>query len=265
MTEVTDRELPLDGPIPANFDATDEHNAVMPAPFVQYKKNHAGVIYHRLSYADNLYVVPIVNNHFHYWIVVAPDLSHDIISSDVLRVEWTARDGSRKYVSQKLEVRCIEQPLRFLLPENEVKNFEGVLADIVCVRERKNESDTPSSSRGLFVSPLFKESGSKSVEGVIDGVLDPSAYPEGLYVTTQVLSNLAPGTKVVIQWSHPQQSSHTQILAANLPESDYRFFIDASLYQGASGTSISVGFGLLTSSANFDFWYGIGAIRFLLK
>jgi len=264
MTDTIDRELPFDGPIIAGTYAPEKKRDVeMPAPDIEYKRNHDDVFYRPLSYVDNLYVLPF--DHIPFWVSVTADESYDLKPSDLIRVEWTAQDDSRKYVSDRQEVRCIEQPLRFLLPEIEVRKFEGVLSDVRCVRERRNAPDAPSSSKGVLAAQLFKSSGNNIVEGVVDGVLDAKAYPNGLKVTTLTVSNPAPRSHMVVQWRHSNQLQNQQIIDADLSESTYTFIIAPEFYQAASGTEITAQFGVLQGSDSFDFWHGIGAVRFKLK
>jgi len=268
MTDTIDRELPFDGPILASTYAPEKKRDVeMPAPNIEYKRSHDHVLYRPLSYIDGLYVLPYY--YFPYWVSVTADESYDLKPSDFIRIEWTPRDGSKPYVSARQEVRCIEQPLRFLLPEIEVRKFEGVLTDVRCVRERRNVPDAFSPPKGVLAAPHFESSGNNSVEGVIDGVLDAKAYPNGLKVTTQTVSNPAPRSHVVVQWRHSNQlqhqHQHQQIIDADLPESTYTFFIAPEFYQAASGTEISAQLAVLSGSDSFDFWYGIGAVSFKLK
>ncbi|MGF0240407.1 hypothetical protein ACQR3P_11965 [Rhodococcus sp. IEGM1300] len=258
-------EFPSEGTIPAeNFKPDKPRLAEIPTPSMLYKKNLEDARFKKLDTAAGLYVIPIQNNHFHFFVVMNADTSHDVKTSDFVRLEWQANDGSINYRTERTEVRCIEQPIRFLLPKDQIKKFESIFSTIRLVRERLNEPDLPSAPIPLLVASAFKASGNIIVEGVKDGILDPAEYPNGIKVTSQEITNVSQSTRIIAQFRHPTTPLQFN-QEADQSSGIYVFNIPPKHYQGDSGTPITVQLALLLSSHDFDFWYGLGAVNFKLK
>lgn len=166
-----------------------------------------------------------------------------IAIGDEIRVDWLAMDGSVSFNSQPVRVTTVDGFQHIGIPGSEVIKFEGKTTEVIYVHLPQAGGATPSPAKYVYVAPALGSEPALQVEGVVDGVLDTSAYPDGIKVTIAPIENMRSYNAMQILWYlEPGNLLECQRRMTVDPQQEMVFIIDPVVYQPHVGKRVRLNY-----------------------
>lgn len=167
--------------------------------------------------------------------------SPQILIGDTLRAEWLALDGTPSFQSADVVVNSKDYWIPIAIPDNELKRLEGLEVAVNFFHLPQAGGAKPSPAQKVFVAPELGRKPVLEVEGVENGVLEASAFPEGISVNLQPIENLRACYGVEILWTQsPDHWVERQRRLAVNPKQTMAFHIAPEVYQAHVGRRVTV-------------------------
>ena len=165
----------------------------------------------------------------------------EILIGDQVRVDWTPLDGSAPFQSQPVTVTSKDSFLQVAIEDSVIAGFEGKTVEVVFIHLPQAGGAIPSPSRFVYVAPALGSKPLLQVEGVVDGVLDTSAYPDGIEVSIGPIENMRSYNAMEIIWTvEPDHWVERQRRMTVYPQQTMGFLVDPVVYQSHVGKRVTV-------------------------
>ena len=184
-----------------------------------------------------------------------------IAIGDNVHVEWTPQDGTPAFQSPPYSVQSKDQYIPIAIPDRDLERFAGRTVLVTFFHLPQSGGATPSPSRLVYVA---RELGNKpvlEVEGVVDGVMKASAFPDGLKVGVRPIKNMLACYGVEVLWAQaPDYWVERQRHLAVNPQQAMNFHIAPSVYQPHAGRRVTVKYFIyLGARLSPNFFWSTGA------
>jgi hypothetical protein len=193
---------------------------------------------------DNMLIIPreIIGVHpfrdsITTWISLS---SSEVQIGDQMRVDWTPMDGSPEFRSEPETVASNEGYMRVAIPDSELIRFEGKRVEVIYVHLPKQGGAEPSPSRYVHVAPALGDKPYVKVKAVVDGVLDTSAYPNGVEVSIGPIEKMCDYNAIEVVWTVDGYCPERLRGMTVNPQQAMSFHIDPVVYKPYVGKRVTV-------------------------
>lgn len=205
------------------------------APVLGYKEFYTGAL--RLFWGSEKWGVVLPMEVAENLPVIIPVSTRKSDAGATLQVRWVATDGAAQYVSGPIPVSEPGNVEFVVIPGNEIKKFSGKTVHITYgLNLHDNEVVSPVLEINVAPLLIYKEA---IIEGLVDGVLNISDYPNGLNATIPAIENLSEYNAVSLFWTVTYDThlifQHSQTLTASKPSEDFLFKIPPHAYSPYPG------------------------------
>lgn len=166
----------------------------------------------------------------------------DIVTGDKMWVEWIATDGSAFFQSLPMEV-IKGEPLLVPVPVEEIVKFEAKHTLVTYFHLSAEGGKGPSPSTSVFVAPALGQKPTIQVEGVVDGVLDTVAHPDGIVITITSIENMRNFNGIEVLWKQLQDHwvDRQRVMTVD-PGKSTVFVIQPAVYSKHVGQQVRVSY-----------------------
>lgn len=167
----------------------------------------------------------------------------EIEVGDTVRAVWTvlSADDFYEYRSDPVRVESKQEGLLITLPDTEAVKFVGKKSEIVYFHMPQAGGATPSLGTLVYVAPSLGPKPILKVMGVVDGVLDTKAHPDGIKVIIDPIANMRRYNALEIRWTQDSgiwvDSQHKMTV---YPDQSMEFTIPPVVYQPHVGKHVLV-------------------------
>ncbi|MCF4996088.1 hypothetical protein GIW70_22615 [Pseudomonas syringae] len=186
----------------------------------------------------------------------------EIALGDEIRVDWTPLDGSAPFQSLPMAVDSKEHFILVGIPDAVISGFEGKTVEVIFVHLPQSGGARPSRSRFVYVAPALGSKPPLEVEGVVNGVLQASAFPDGIKVSVAPIANMRAYNAMEILWIHePDHWVERQRRITVSAQKTTEFSVDPAVYQSHVGRRVTVLYRLyLGARLSPNFYWNPGAV-----
>lgn len=167
----------------------------------------------------------------------------EIEVGDEVQAVWTvlSADDFYEYRSDPVRVESKQEGLLITLPDTEAVKFVGKKSEIVYFHMPQAGGATPSLGTLVYVAPSLGPKPILKVMGVVDGVLDTKAHPDGIKVIIDPIANMRRYNALEIRWTQDSgiwvDSQHKMTV---YPDQSMEFTIPPVVYQPHVGKRVLV-------------------------
>lgn len=167
----------------------------------------------------------------------------EIEVGDTVRAVWTvlSADDFYEYRSDPVRVESKQEGVLITLPDTEAVKFVGKKSEIVYFHMPQAGGVTPSLGTLVYVAPSLGPKPILKVMGVVDGVLDTKAHPDGIKVIIDPIANMHRYNALEIRWTQDSgiwvDSQHKMTV---YPDQSMEFTIPPVVYQPHVGKHVLV-------------------------
>jgi hypothetical protein len=173
------------------------------------------------------------------WISLSPS---EVQIGDEMRVDWTPMDGSPVFRSEPRQVDSNEGFMRVAIPDDVLIGFEGKRVEVIYVHLPQAGGAVPSPSQYVYVAPELGDKPYVQVEGVVDGVLDTSAHPNGVEVSIGPIENMRDYNAMEVLWSIDGYNRERLRGMTVNPQEVMSFHVDPAVYKPHVGKRVTVAY-----------------------
>ncbi|WP_447788072.1 hypothetical protein [Pseudomonas farris] len=169
--------------------------------------------------------------------VIMPISTRTSDAGAMIQVRWSAIDGSVEYVSPPTPISKPGNVELIAIPTSEIEKFSAKTASISYALIQ-HDNETISTKLKITVAPqlIYKKA---IIEGLVDGVLNTSDYPNGLKTTIPPIKNLRKHNAISLYWTVEYDShvlfQHSETVCATKPNEDFLFNIPTHAYAPYGG------------------------------
>ena len=167
----------------------------------------------------------------------------EIEVGDEVQAVWTvlSAEDFYEYRSDPVRVDSKNKDVLITLPDTEAVKFVGKKSEIVYFHMPQAGGVTPSLGRLVYVAPSLGPKPILKVMGVVDGVLDTTAHPDGIKVIIDPIANMHRYNALEIRWTQDSgiwvDSQHKMTV---YPDQSVEFTIPPVVYQPHVGKRVLV-------------------------
>jgi hypothetical protein len=200
--------------------------------------------------------------------IIVPISTRKSDAGATIQVRWMATDGAAQYVSDPIPVSEPGNVEFVVIPGNEIKKFSAKKVHITYALNLHG-TVVISPVLEINVAPLLIYKAAV-IEGLVDGVLNISDYPNGLNATVPAIENLREYNAVTLSWTVRNDPylifQHSQTLTASKPDEDFLFKIPPHAYSPYSGFPCDLHYSIwLGAEMDPSLRWGTGFNEFMLK
>ena len=167
----------------------------------------------------------------------------EIEVGDEVQAVWTvlSAEDFYEYRSDPVRVDSKNKDVLITLPDTEAVKFVGKKSEIVYFHMPQAGGVTPSLGTLVYVAPSLGPKPILKVMGVVDGVLDTKAHPDGIKVIIDPIANMHRYNALEIRWTQDSgiwvDSQHRMTV---YPDQSMAFTIPPVVYQPHVGKRVLV-------------------------
>lgn len=167
----------------------------------------------------------------------------EIEVGDEVQAVWTvlSAEDFYEYRSDPVRVDSKNKDVLITLPDTEAVKFVGKKSEIVYFHMPQAGGVTPSLRTLVYVAPSLGPKPILKVMGVVDGVLDTKAHPDGIKVIIDPIANMHRYNALEIRWTQDSgiwvDSQHKMTV---YPDQSMEFTIPPVVYQPHVGKHVLV-------------------------
>ena len=167
----------------------------------------------------------------------------EIEVGDEVQAVWTvlSAEDFYEYRSDPVRVDSKNKDVLITLPDTEAVKFVGKKSEIVYFHMPQAGGVTPSLGTLVYVAPSLGPKPILKVMGVVDGVLDTKAHPDGIKVIIDPIANMHRYNALEIRWTQDSgiwvDSQHKMTV---YPDQSMEFTIPPVVYQPHVGKHVLV-------------------------
>ncbi|MGB8923217.1 MAG: hypothetical protein WCC61_17120 [Pseudomonas sp.] len=187
--------------------------------------------------------------------------SPQITVGDKLRLECLPLDGSPSFQSADVVVKGKDYWIPIAIPDSELKRLQGLDVEVTFFHLPQAGGANPSPARKVFVASELGRKPVLKVEGVVNGMLEAAAFPDGITVRLAPIENLRACYGIEILWTQsPDHWVERQRRLAVNPKQTIEFHIAPEVYLPHVGQSVTVKYFIyLGARLSPNFFWGTGA------